>query len=88
MEKDLDSKKLQILELETKMKELENLHKVHRKDQEKRIKELEKIIKCRDSKFKCKQSDFKSGFEQGLKTHISKKKKQTNSRFQGLPNNL
>ena len=44
MEKDLDLKKLQILELETKMKELENLHKVHRKDQEKRIKELEKII--------------------------------------------
>ena len=58
------------------MEEVENLHKVHRKEQEKRIKELEKIIKCRDSKFKCKQCDYTTGSEQGLKTHISKKHKQ------------
>ena len=77
IEKDLESNKLQINGLESKIEELGNLHKVQRKDQEKRIKELEKIIKSRDSRFKCKQCEYTTGSEQGLKTHKSKKHKQT-----------
>ena len=75
MKKDLESKKLQINGLETRLGQLENIHQIQRKEQEKRIKELEKIIKCRDSKFKCKQCEYTTGSEQGLKTHISKKHK-------------
>ena len=77
MKKDLETQNLKVNGLETKMEEVENLHKVQRKEQEKRIKELEKIIKCRDSRFKCKQCDYTTGSEQGLKAHISKKHKQT-----------
>ena len=72
---DLESKKMQIDGLETRIQKLENSHQEQRKVQDKRIKELEKIIKCMDSKFKCKECDYTTGSEQGLKSHVSKKHK-------------
>ena len=60
--------------METRLGQLENIHQIQRKEQEKGIEEL-KIIKFTDSIFKCKLCEYTTGSEHGLKTHISKKHK-------------